>query len=138
MPYEMHWEANTGLHKRFYGVLTVDDVIKSSIELHRHRNFDQLKYSINDFSEVTGLATGMNTSQLDDLTAPSIGASMCNPNLHVAIVTQNEQLQELARRYMSAASDVWPAEIFPTLDAARQWIATSISSGVREPLHRRF
>ena len=50
MPYQIKWETSAGAHKRFYGALSVNDVMKSSIELHRDHRFDRLRYSINDFS----------------------------------------------------------------------------------------
>ncbi len=122
MPYQLTWETNSGAHKRFYGVLTVEDVVNSSIELHRDHRFDRLRYSINDFSEVTSVPTSINPSALDDLAAASIGASMTNPKLRVAIVTTHEMIEKLSRHFLEATDGVWQSKVFPTLAAARLWL----------------
>ena len=138
MPYDRHWEANEGLHKRFHGTLSAADVIKSSIELHRDPRFDSLRYSINDFSDVTGTLGGLDASSLDDLAAASIGASMSKPNLRVLVVTQNATIAELARRYLDATGGAWPTEFFPTLEAARVWLAQPENFEVRNLTKRRL
>lgn len=122
MAYQMTWETTAGLHKRFYGALSVDDVIKSSLELHRDHKFDNLKYSINDFSEVTSVPDGIDESALEDLAAASIGASISKPHLRVAVVTTNTFIALMASRYLEATGGAWSAQVFPTLEAARAWI----------------
>ena len=138
MPYDMHWEANEGLHKRFHGTLSAADVIKSSIELHRDPRFDSLRYSINDFTDVTGISGGLDPSALDDLAAASIGASMSNPNLRLLVVTKNATIAELARRYLDATGGAWSAEFFPTLEAARAWLAQPENCEARNLTKRRL
>jgi hypothetical protein len=129
MPYEMHWESNTGLRKRFYGLLTIEDVMKSSIELHCDHRFDTLKFSINDFSEVSAFTLDVDKSALDDLAAASIGASLSKPKFHIAIVTTDARLSELAHKYMAAPGSSWTVEVFRTLEAARRWVSEATTSG---------
>jgi hypothetical protein len=128
MPYEMHWE-NAGLHKRFFGELTIGDVVNSSIELHRSHRFDALKFSINDFSGVSGLSKDIDLSALEDLAAASIGASLTKPNFRIAVVTSDPVIAELSRKYVTTAGSTWTVELFPTLEAARQWISEWVQSG---------
>lgn len=121
MPYQMTWVNSAVVHKRFYGALSMNDVMQSSTELHRDYRFDNLKFSINDFSEVTSVPDGVDKSALDDLAAASIGASLSKPHLKVAVVTTNRLIADMSRRYMEATAGAWAAEVFPTLDAARAW-----------------
>ena len=117
----MTWVNSAVVHKRFYGALSMNDVMQSSTELHRDHRFDNLKYSINDFSEVTSVPDCVDKSALDDLAAASIGASISKPNLRVAVVTTNKLIADMSKRYMEATAGAWAAEVFPTLDAAKAW-----------------
>lgn len=59
---------------------------------------------------------------LDDLSAASIGASMTNPKLRIAVVTTNELIEKLSHHFREATDGVWEAKVFPALEAARHWL----------------
>jgi len=129
MPYEMQFEANIGVRKRFFGLVTINDVIQSSTELHRLPQFSQLHYSINDFSEIDRFDfDSVMPSKIVDLSMATFGAGSSNPKFRILVVNQNPRLDALVHRYMVISGNTWPVAFFQTLGAAREWAQMACTS----------
>ena len=90
---------------------------------HSDVRFDSLRYVINDFLAVQGMACTQD--DIDVIAAHDMGAAVTNPNVRIAMVTREPEVVALIQRYVRAAGEVYPTRIFPTLAEARAWLEAS-------------
>lgn len=119
MSYEVHWESQ-GAIKRFWGVVSSADMLRSVVETEADARFDTLRFVINDFREVTQIT--FDSHDVGDIAAIDLGASRTNPAIKIAVVATRADVIELAEQYANSALNVYPTQIFATLDEARTWI----------------
>ena len=86
--------------------------------MQNHPDFDSLRYGVNDFLHVT--AIDIKPSHIDLYAATSIGASLSNPRIRIAIVATDQRIIAMVKAYAQLAP--FPTEFFETPDAARQWV----------------
>ena len=120
MSYEVHWEPQ-GAVKRFWGVVSSNDVIRSVIETEADARFDSLRFVINDFVAVSQIT--FDAHDVDDIAAMDLGASRTNPAIRIAIVAVTADVIALAHQYANSPLNVYPTKIFATMDEARAWVA---------------
>lgn len=136
MSHTICYEQGRIAHVLFAGVLAASDVLKASQKIHNDPRFDTLKGLINDFTAVTDIPEKVDASDLDDLSAATIGASMHKPRLRVAVVTTSKFIADMSLVYLEATEGAWTVKVFATLDTARVWMATPDASGFRMPTRR--
>jgi len=121
MPHTNIWESE-GLYRKFTGEISGEEILDSNFELHIDPGFQEIKYIINDFSEVTG-HTIENThtkvyASTDDIVSQTKG------ELKIALVVTDTALISLAKTYREHMMDkVFECEIFQTIEDARKWVA---------------
>lgn len=120
MSYEIVWLPK-GAVKRFYGQLTGQDIYRSVIEVEQDIRFDELRYVINDFLDVTNVLIG--DLDIREIAAIDRAASMTNPHIHIAILTADPGIAELARQYAESEFNVYPTQIFGSRAEADAWLA---------------
>jgi hypothetical protein len=120
MSYEILWEPQ-GAVKRFWGLVSSDDMLRSVIESEADARFDSLRFVINDFLAVTQIS--FDSHVVDDIAVMDMGASKTNAAIKIAIVATAPELVELCRQYAESPLNVYPTEFFATLDEARAWVA---------------
>lgn len=119
MTYTNTWEPE-GLYRKFTGSVDGDEILKSNFELHLNPNFQDIKYIINDFTEMTShsIATGHTRAYAttDDIVSNTKG------KLKIALlVTQAEHI-DLAKIYCDQMEGkLFKCEIFDTIENARNW-----------------
>ena len=123
MPLEIAWEAD-GVVRRFYGTVSVSDLARSIEEVHADARFAMLRYSINDFTDVT--AIDIARSAIASAALRTIGDSKSNSNIRLAIITSSAEVIELVQLYASPAYLPYPARIFSTTEEAHRWIRDSM------------
>lgn len=121
MSYEIIWESH-GVIKRFIGEVTDLDMMKSVIDTESDSRFDDLRYTINDFLEMTGFSFGL--AEIDDIAIIDKGASMTNPRIRIAVVTTSPDIVNFAIHYANSPLNAYPTKIFTSLADARAWIAS--------------
>lgn len=120
MPYTIKKEHHgKGVHKQFTGFITADEFLSSIYENHRDPDYDSLRYSINDFSEVTGHA--VDDDHVTLATAHGLGAAFSNSDVAVAIVTTDSSIRALASMFADRTN--YKVAYFDTLEHARLWVA---------------
>ena len=119
MSYEVHWEPH-GTVKRFWGVVSSNDVIRSVIDTEADARFDSLRFVINDFREVSQIT--FDAQDVDEIAVMDLGASKTNPAIKIAIVAITADVIELAHQYANSPLNVYPTKIFATMDEARAWV----------------
>ena len=122
MAFELVWEPR-GVYKRFYGHVTGDELMEAVTQVEGDPRFDDLRFVINDFLEISGFAVTEDNVLM--VSAIDNAASTSNPNIIIAIVAADLQIQALARLYAVAPLTVYPTEIFLTIHDARAWILST-------------
>lgn len=100
MPFEHTWGHRT-LYKRFFGPTTVREFMLSVELTQGDARFDQLLFSINDFTEAT-----LPTLTKEDVTlfgALGIGAAFSNRKICIAVITSDPHAAAMALKYAEIA-----------------------------------
>ena len=119
MPYKIERKRN-GVIKRFSGVVTFDDVLKSEQEISSHPDFRTLHYVISDYigTDYKGIAK----EQGDEVSALRIGAHLSNPRIRYAFVIQNPEIREQIKDAISQGLMLFETKIFDTYEQAAAWV----------------
>jgi hypothetical protein len=130
MAFVIHWEQH-GVYRKYHDHVGGDELLASIQRIEADGRFDQIRYVINDFLGVAG--HDVSAEKLRLIAAIDKAAALSNPNIRVAIVAASGPILALAQRY-TAAVPPYPTEIFPSLAAARAWIADSPALDLPRPL----
>lgn len=117
MPFAIHWSGR-GVHRRFWGRLHVDEYTRAQDAVYGDSRFDDLRYSIIDFADVTEFI--VTRDQAEFLAAVTHGAFRSNPNVRGAFVTQVGWVVELLRS--TFVDSPYLLEVFPSLEEAQAWV----------------
>jgi hypothetical protein len=120
MSYEVLWEAR-GAVKRFWDVVSSEDMIRSVVETEADARFDNLRYVINDFLDVSRIA--FSAEDINDISTMDLGASRTNATIKIAVVATLAELVAFAEQYANSDLNVYPTQVFATMDEARAWTA---------------
>ncbi|MCX2862513.1 hypothetical protein OOZ63_11735 [Paucibacter sp. PLA-PC-4] len=120
MSYEVVWEPRGAL-KRFEGVVSSADLIRSVVETEADARFDSLRFVINDFRDVSRI--DFDAEDVSEVATIDLGASRTNPSIRIAVVATNAEVIALAEHYANSPLNVYPTQIFATMEAARAWVA---------------
>ena len=124
MPCEIIWEPR-GVWRRFNGRMSAEDLLRSIEVVHGDPRFDDLRYSLNDFLDVT--VSEIDPDTLVRSAAQAIGATLSNNRLVMLMVVADPVIRESVRRFTGPPLSSFRAEFFDTRDAAREWIARHCS-----------
>ena len=122
MPHTYTWETN-GLLRKFTGEISPEDILQSNFELHIHPKFEEIKYIINDFTEVTDLIVDVSHTKIyastDDIISDTKG------KFNIAIVVTKDAHFDLANNYRNEMKNrSFKCEIFQTIEDARKWVTS--------------
>jgi hypothetical protein len=112
-----------GVIKRFSGVVTYSDVLRSEQEVHADPDFTRIRYVVSDY---TGAQySGLTESQQADINALRIGGHFSNPRIKYAFVIKNQEI--IAQMYSAVANGdmLHEAQMFDTLEEASDWAGLS-------------
>ena len=122
MPHTNTWEPE-GIYRQFTGMVSGEEILKSNFELHGHEDFLDIKYVINDFTQVSGHAVEPIHTKVYASTDEII--AMSKGRMKIALVVDREPFISIAQDYVAhMEGNVFECRIFPTLDEARQWVNT--------------
>jgi len=129
MPHTLSWRDG-GLFRTFTGMVTGTEILESNLEMHGDRRFDEIKYVINDLSQINDF--DISTDDITALQTVDRVAEYSNARLKIAIiVSNNEALIELATLYRKSMQDnAYEAEIFANLEEAHKWARTREIFGI--------
>lgn len=120
MPHSNTWET-AGLYRKFIGEISAYEILESNIELHNDANFNNIKYVINDFSEVTGHSIEVTHTRIYASTDRLI--SDYKEELKIALVVIQTELVALANSYREQMiGERFECQIFKTIKEARAWV----------------
>jgi hypothetical protein len=120
MPFDLTWEPR-GVYRRYYGEVTVSERRLSFDLICGDRRFDDLRYTVTDYLaaehyEITPQAT-------KEIAALHIAPLRTNPRILIAAVAVDARIVQAIRHFIALDFIEQPYCIFPTLHAARTWIA---------------
>ena len=121
MPHKNTWESE-GLYRKFTGEVRGDEILKSNFELHIDPNFQNIKYIINDFTEITSHSIEISHTEVyattDDIISNTKG------KLKIALIVIQPDHIDLAKNYRALMQDkLFECEIFKTIEDARKWVS---------------
>lgn len=120
MAYTNNWESK-GVYKVFSGDVDGQQALHSIVEIEADHRFDEIRYVINDFLNVTEVSATERDIAL--MAAIDRAASMTNPNIRIAVVTTEERVRNLAIKYSELMRGCpYQTRLFETVDAARLWV----------------
>jgi len=120
MAFTNNWEQR-GVLKIFSGFVDGQQVLDSVISIEEDSRFDTVRYVINDFLDVADF--DISDAEIVRIAAIDRAASASNPNIRIALVTQDYRIRELAQRYSTLMQNSpYKTSLFPSVEAARQWI----------------
>lgn len=123
MPCEIIWEPS-GVWRRFSGRMCAEDLLYSIEVVHGDPRFDALRYSFNDFLDVT--ESDIDPDSLILGAARAIGATLSNNRLVMLMIVADPGIRETVRRFTGPPLSSFRAEFFETREQARDWIAGNI------------
>lgn len=118
MPIRFQWEPR-GVVRIITGDVDTGELLNSVADLQNDPRFDELRYVVEDLSEVG--AVQLDEAGMDMLIASAIGAAFSNPHIRIAVVTTSPYVHTLARQFV--AQSPYITRMFRTLADARAWIA---------------
>jgi hypothetical protein len=128
MPYELIWEKR-GVIKRHYGVLTDNEVLSATQQVGNHEQFTQLRYIINDFTDVESGQVSPHT--IEEIAALRIGATHVNRHILSPYVATRDPGLSIANALLSPDyRNDHPTRLFPNMAAARAWIDAQLNNAV--------
>jgi hypothetical protein len=117
--FEIVWEAR-GACKRFFGHVSDDDLMESVADIEGDPRFDDLRYVINDFLGVASFA--ITEENVLAISAIDAAAAISNPNIKIAVVATDLQVQALAKVYATSPWNAYPTAVFSNIEEARAWL----------------
>jgi len=114
------WEA-TGLYRIFTGKINGNEVLGDNLKLQGNARFDDIKYVINDFTQIVDF-------DFYDLDVQKISindkvASKSNPYIKIALISAHEPLLKWLRSYAdSMEGSIYKCDIFDNTDDAYKWV----------------
>ena len=137
MPCEIIWE-HKGVLKHLSGHVSADEFVHSVETIQADPRFDDIRYVINDFSQVT--SHELDADLLQELAAIQYGAQASNPQVRVVYVGLKND-PELARLLQSilvgAKRSVYRVALFDSLPQTRDWLQGELRSAWRSGLGTR-
>jgi len=120
MPYTNNWEEN-GLYRKFTGTINGIEILEANLKLHIDSRFNNIKYVLNDFTEVSDLR--IETKHTNAYAASDKVISDRMLGLKIAIVVISELQINLANAYQEEMKNSnFKCEIFASLDDAYKWV----------------
>jgi hypothetical protein len=108
-----------GVVKRFSGVVTYEDVLRSEQQVHADPDFTVIQYVVSDY---TGAEyRGLTESQKTDINALRIGGHYSNPRIKYAFVAPNPVKREQIYSAVANGDMLHQTATFDSFEEASDW-----------------
>lgn len=126
MTYELKWHPY-GAYKKFSGVVSMQELLRSLSEVQSHPNYDTFRFTITDF--VGAQKIEFNESEMLQYGAQVIGGGYVNNKLAVGIVVTDPEVIELLKsRYEPLVR--YQVAYFSSLSDCERWVSEKTASTV--------
>lgn len=127
MPYSLIWEP-FGVYKKFTGVVTGAELVRSVIEVAHDMKFAGMQYEVSDY--LGAERTEFSQDALNEVRAVRIGSYSRNPRVRVAIVTLDLEIQQRIFSTIAARLTMHQTRIFDMLSDANAWVGRTTTEMV--------
>jgi hypothetical protein len=137
MTCETIWE-NKGVLKRLSGHVSADEFVRSVEAIQADPRFDDIRYVINDFSQVS--SHELDADLLQELAAIQYGAQASNPQVravYVGLAGDPVLTRLLQSILIGSKRSIYRVALFETLPQARDWLQGEMRSAWRSGLNAR-
>jgi hypothetical protein len=118
MPYKIE-RYKFGVVKRFSGVVTFEDVLRSEQEIHSDPEFTRFRYVVSDY---TGAEYhGLTDSQKADVNTLRIGGHYSNTRTKYAFVNLKPEIRAQIESAVENGEMLHQTQMFDTLEEASDW-----------------
>lgn len=131
MPYALQWEPH-GVYKRFSGVVTGSELVQSVVDVASHVKFRSLTYEVSDY--LSAVETVFSQDALNEVRAVRIGSFQTNPNIKVAIITLDPQIQQRIYSTIAARLTLHQTRVFSATADADAWLGRVVAHAVTHAL----
>jgi len=116
MAHTNKWE-DRGLRRIFSGNITAEEVLKSNLAMHGDARFDDIKFILNDFTQIEGFE--VSHIEIKQISKFDHVAALTNKKLKIIIVATDESLLKWIYAYIEQMQNS-PLEcvVFKSLDDA--------------------
>jgi hypothetical protein len=127
MPHSLDWE-DAGVYVRFEGTVTADELVATYDEIARDFRSDIIRYVITDY---LGSVRSRDMTRTDVLGFAALerGAAYSNATVWRVAVATDPSVIEFLEFFRSLRVSPDPFRIVPSVDAAREWLATHPLAG---------
>lgn len=119
MPYTLLWETH-GVYKQFSGVVSGAELLQSVVEVASDARFARLQYEVSDY--LAADETQFSQDALNEIRAIRIGSFQTNPQIKVAIVTLDAQIQQRIYSTVAARLTLHQTRVFSAVADANAWL----------------
>ena len=122
MAFTHEWK-DEGVYIRYFDELTSKDLISSNSLLVGKREFEEIKFVIADFSDVTSI--DIDNADANVSAAFAIKVNPYNKHIKVALVSNNMNLQPLIETYLENTLKMVPhaqQKLFSDMPEAKDWV----------------
>lgn len=121
MTVEYSWEA-TGLYRHFTNKINGQEVLNDNLNLQGDSRFDDIKYVINDFTDIADF--DFSDIDIQKISITDKVASISNPTIKIAIITTIESLLVWIELYCkSMEGSLYDCKIFDNSEDAYKWVS---------------
>lgn len=124
MPYSLVWETH-GVYKKFSGIVTGEELVRSVIEVANAMQFTGARYEVSDYLDAE--QTDFSQDALNEVRAVRIGSFSRNPQMRVAIVTLNAEIQQRIFSTIVARQTLHQTSTFNDLAEANTWVGRAVT-----------
>jgi len=118
---EYSWEA-TGLYRHFTNKINGQEVLNDNLNLQGDSRFDDIKYVINDFTDIADF--DFSDIDIQKISITDKVASISNPTIKIAIITTIESLLVWIELYCkSMEGSLYDCKIFDNSEDAYKWVS---------------
>ena len=115
------WEKK-GLYRKFENNINGEEVLMSNYSIQGDPRFDDIKYVINDFTQIIDFE--VSSADINVIAATDNAASISNPDIKIAMISTHDPLLAWIKRYCEIMKDVpFECKIFSNIDDTYKWVS---------------
>jgi hypothetical protein len=123
VPHSITYEATGGACIRYWGAVTIEEIAAVVRRGQALPSFTDRRYTIHDFTDIEHFYS--EPRAVEGLAATDSGAALTNRRLQVLVVTSRPEIEQMVTAYCKVGVPVFPVRVFPSMQAARDWLASA-------------
>ena len=128
MPIDFFYDENGGIIVKAKGIVTGREIIDFNNRLYEaNENIKKIPYQILDFTDVDDVSFSID--DVDTLSVQDRKALEINPNMLIAVVSENQLIYGLARMWeVKSGGGSSRTQVFRKLEEAYAWIESQLDN----------